>query len=248
MIDRKRDNYGIRQYFEEIIKESIDVFNELTRWSDDDMQDFSLLLTDLKSDKCKTTKEKGNKLEKLVEFIIKKTFFFDVYSNVRTGTNEIDEIITLSSKGKQALEKFGICKDLLEVDSDVTLGECKNYGRKLGVTYIGKFYSLMISTNVSFGIIFTTNGLTGNEKEFRDSYGLIKVLRIIEKYKNNNDDFYIITFDLSDYEKMQEGTSFFELIKAKKFALRMSANYDQFLQTYEHSETKTIKSILDGRC
>ena len=248
MMEHKRDNYDIKQYLEEIIKEPIDRFNELTRWSDDDMQEFSLLLTDLKSDKSKTTKEKGNKLENLVEFIVKKTFFFDVYSNVRTGTNEIDEIITLSSKGKQALEMFGICKDLLEMDSDVTLGECKNYGKKLGVTYIGKFYSLMISTNVSFGIIFTINGLTGNEKEFHDSYGLIKVLRIIEKYKNNNDDFYIITFDLSDYEKMQEGISFFELIKTKKIALRMSANYDQLLQNHEHSGTKAIKSILDERC
>lgn len=86
MMEHKRDNYDIKQYLEEIIKEPIDRFNELTRWSDDDMQEFSLLLTDLKSDKSKTTKEKGNKLENLVEFIVKKTFFFDVYSNVRTGT------------------------------------------------------------------------------------------------------------------------------------------------------------------
>ena len=117
----------------------------------------------------------------------------------------------------------------MEIDSDIALGECKNYDAPIGVTYVGKFYSLMVSTGVIFGIIFTQKGLSGSENEYHDSYGLTKVLRIIEKYQNNRD-LTILTFTMEDYEKMEKGVSFYELIKAKKLALQLSSKYDNFIK------------------
>lgn len=248
MTDIKKDNYNIKQYMEEIVKNSLDKFHILTEWSDKDKETFSQLLEDLKKpfDKnTKTTKDKGDCLENLVSFIIQKSYFFEIYRNVRTSTNEIDEVITLSNKGKQTLHTFNIDRSILEIDSDIALGECKNYNSTLGVTYVGKFYSLLVSTDVSFGIIFTQKGLTGNENEFRDANGLTKVLRIIEKYQNKRN-LVIITFTLEDYEKMANGESFYNLVKAKKMALRLSSEYDNFLTYYHHDNIDSIKQIINS--
>lgn len=246
MTDIKTENYSIKQYLQEIVQNTVDIFHELTAWSDGDRQEYSALLAELKKPfdkKVETTKSKGDRLENLVSFIIKKSYFFDIYRNVHTGTNEIDEVITLSSAGRQALSTYGISRELLEIDSDIALGECKNYDSALDVTYVGKFYSLLVSTDVPFGMIFTQKGLTGNEDEYHDSYGLVKVLRIIEKYQNGRD-FVILTFNLDDYEKLKEGDSFFELIKAKKIALRISSNYGNFIKEYHHEGEELIKQKI----
>ena len=98
MTDLKKDNYNIKEYLQEIIQDSLDIFHILTSWSDKDKQEYSILLDELKKpfDKnIETTKSKGDRLENLVSFIIKKSYFFDIYRNVHTGTNEIDEVITL---------------------------------------------------------------------------------------------------------------------------------------------------------
>lgn len=248
MIDIKKENYNVKQYLQEIIQKPLDIFYELTTWSEEDRQDFIVLLENLKKpfDKTtETTKDKGDRLENLVSFLIQKSFFFEIYRNVHTGTNEIDEVIILSEKGRQALHQFDLSRDILGIESDIALGECKNYESTLNVTYVGKFYSLLVSTNVSFGIIFTQKGLTGNENEFHDAYGLTKVLRIIEKYQNNRD-MIILTFTLEDYEKIANGESFFNLIKAKKLALRLSSEYNSFLKDYPHENIDSIKQILQN--
>lgn len=246
MSDLKKDNYGIKQYLQEIVQNSVDVFHELSTWSDEDRREYALLLEELKKPfdkKNESTKSKGDRLENLVSFIIKKSYFFDIYRNVHTGTNEIDEIITLSCAGKQALATYNISRELLEIDSDISIGECKNFDSTLDVTYVGKFYSLLVSTDVSFGIIFTQKGLTGNENEYHDAYGLVKVLRIIEKYQNNKN-LTIITFTLDDYEKLKDGISFFEIIKSKKLALQISSNYENFIEEYHHDGSKYIKQKI----
>lgn len=244
----KRENYNIKQYLQEIIQKPLDIFHELTSWSEEDKQDFFVLLENLKKpfDKTtETTKDKGDRLENLVSFLIQKSYFFEIYRNVHTGTNEIDEVIILSEKGKQALHEFNLSRDILEIDPDIALGECKNYDSTLNVTYVGKFYSLLVSTNVSFGIIFTQKGLTGNEDEFHDAYGLTKVLRIIEKYQNSRE-MIILTFTLEDYDKIANGESFFNLIKAKKLALHLSSEYDSFLKDYPHDNIDSIKQIIQS--
>lgn len=248
MTNTKNENFDIKQYLQEIIQNSVSIFHELTTWTDTDRQEFSVLLKELKEPfdkKTETTKDKGDRLENLVAFIIKKSYFFEIYRNVHTGTNEIDEVITLSDVGKQALCTYNISRDLLGIDSDIVLGECKNYESTLGVTYVGKFYSLLVSTDVPFGIIFTQKGLSGNESEYHDSYGLTKVLRIIEKYQNNRN-LTILTFTLDDYEKLEKGISFYELVKSKKLALQLSSDYDNFIREYHHEGVDSIKKKIQN--
>lgn len=236
------ENFSVAQYFEDIVKDDVKKFDTILQWSEEDKVAFKFLIKELDVP-SETTKQTGDKLENIVEFIIRKTFFFEVYKNVRTTTNEIDEVIVLSKLGKQALHKFNLSRDLISIPNDIFIGECKNYSKSLNVTYVGKFYSLMKSTNISFGIIFTQHGLTGTSEDFKDAYGLVKVLKIMEDLKNPDKKFYILTFTREDYQKMIEGHNFFELVEAKKLELTLHANYNSFIPD-RHEATDEINSII----
>ena len=235
----------LKQYMEFIVDDKIERFKLFTTWTKSDRDEFRGLLDELKDTKENiTTKEKGDRLERLVEFIIKKTYFFEVYKNIYTETNEIDEVIVLSDRGKQALDSFGISRDMIPIEYDMFLGECKNYKSNLGVTYVGKFYSLLTVTGMKFGVIFTCYGLTGESEGYKDAYGLTKVLRMIEKSRNPDNDFYILTFTLEDYEKLLEGISFFDIVKAKKMEMQLASDYTNFLTENKHAAEEEVKTAL----
>lgn len=236
----------LRSYLDQIVKDPLDKFNVFTTWTENDKKEFKVLLDNLKKpydSASETKKEKGDRLERLVEFIIRKTYFFEIYKNVHTETNEIDEVIVLSNRGKQAIHSLDLSRDLIPIDQDLFLGECKNYSSNLSVTYVGKFYSLLSVTGVLFGIIFTQKGLTGTTDGFKDAYGLAKILRIIEKSKGR--DLFILTFTMEDYEKMLAGTTFFDLVKAKKLELQLASDYRKFIMDNKHEAEEQIQSILE---
>lgn len=225
----------------------VERFDELTRWSKEDYNDFETLLNVLKASRGKAsieitfdnTKSVGDALEDVVNFIIRKSFFFTVSENVRTGTNEVDQVIRLSKDGRVAIEHYNITKSLLNIDDDIFLGECKNYADSLSVTYIGKFYSLLKQCDCNLGLLFTYHGVSGTEKKWSDGHGLMKVLKIIEKYSNGKE-FHILEFNIEDYEKILRGTSFFDLIGAKKAMLQIAANHEVFLEEEISEELNTI--------
>lgn len=68
-------------------------------------------------------------------------------------------------------------------------------------------------------------------------------LRIIEKYKNGRD-LVILTFNLDDYEKLEKRISFYELVKSKKIALRLSSDYDNFVKEHHHDGIESVKQKL----
>lgn len=240
------DNYNLKDYMKNVIKEDLDKFRTLTEWTENEKEEFKQLLCDLKKPfdkRFETTKDKGDRLENLVSFIIEKSYFYKVYRNVHTETNEIDEVFVFTDDGKQAISKFELNRELIPIDTDIFLGECKNYKDSLGVTYVGKFYSLLTATSNSFGIIFTQNGLTGNSSGYKDAYGLTKIIRMIEKNKNQKD-FYIITFTLEDYEELLKGCTFFDLVDAKKKELQLASDYHTFLSDNKHDNEEAIKKII----
>ena len=242
-INQDAPGLDLRSYLDQIVKDPLDKFNGFITWTDQDKKEFKVLLDNLKNDSTsETNKEKGDRLERLVEFIIRKTYFFEIYKNVHTETNEIDEVIVLSNRGKQAIHSFGLTRDLIPIDQDLFLGECKNYSSNLNVTFVGKFYSLLSVTGVSFGIIFTQKGLTGTTGGFKDAYGLTKILRIIETEKGRN--LFILTFTMEDYEKMLDGTTFFDLVKAKKMELQLASDYKKFIMDNKHEAEEQIQSIV----
>ena len=246
-MSNNQETYGLdlRSYLDQIVREPIDKYKGFITWTDKDKAEFRILLDELKKpfDRDKeTTKEKGDRLESLVEFIIQKTYFFEIYKNVHTETNEIDEVIILSDRGKQAIQSFNLSRDLIPIEPDLFLGECKNYKSNLGVTYVGKFYSLLSVTGIPFGIVFTQKGLTGDSEGYKDAYGITKVLRMVESSKGK--DFFIITFAMEDYERMLEGTTFFDLVKAKKMEIQLASDYTKFLADNKHEAEEQVKTIL----
>jgi len=247
-INIEEKGYKLKDYIDNIVQASLNIFEELTTWNEEEQEEFKVLLKNFRKEYDKnseTTKSKGDRLEELVSFIINKSYFYEIYTNVKTGTNEIDEVIVLSKKGKQAMESFNISKELLPINESVILGECKYYGSSLGVTYVGKFYSLMNACDVNFGIIFTHKGITGKQDEFKHAHGLIKTIRILEKYKNKKD-FYIIEFSNEDFILLENGENFFNIIKAKKLALQLSTNQKNFLQSADfNKEDNSVKKLKE---
>lgn len=101
--------FDLRSYLDQIVQDPLEKFKGFITWTGKDKEEFRALLDELKKPfdiKQETTKEKGDRLEKLVEFIIRKTYFFEIYKNVHTETNEIDEVIVLSDRGKQAIQSL----------------------------------------------------------------------------------------------------------------------------------------------
>ena len=240
-----KENYTLKEYYKNIVSDALDKYKAFIEWDDSDKIEFKQLLDDMNKPfdaSAETTKEKGDRLEKLVDFIISKTYFFEVFRNVHTETNEIDEVIRLSDQGKQAIHSLDLNRDLIPIKSDLFLGECKNYKSALGVTYVGKFYSLLTVSGISFGILFTTKGLTGNSEGYEDAYGLTKILRIMETARGK--DFYILTFTMEDYQEMLEGTTFFDLVQAKKMEMQLASKYSRFLSKNKHAAEEQIKAII----
>lgn len=120
----------------------------------------------------RTTKEKGDLLENIACLILATEFsIFDIARNIRTSTNEIDLLITWSAKSKMVN-----LNNVYNFLGDEFLCECKNYSKKIDVTYIGKFYSLLKTSGMKFGVLFSVFGITGSKWD--NGVGLIKKIAL----------------------------------------------------------------------
>lgn len=202
-------------------------YQEITRLDEKEKQEYDQLLERLKSiheeSSTADTAEKGKALEELVGFLLKSTAIFDVHQNLRNSTNEIDQLLVLNSKGR-FFEKDG----LVNLPGNHFLSECKNYQGKIGVTWIGKLYSLMESTSTQIGLLFSYHGITG--VGWRDASGLIKKLNLrredIEKRIS------ILEFNIVDFTAIQEGKNILELLDAKISALKFDTNLSRFIDKH----------------
>lgn len=178
------------------------------------------ILTELHegSRKAANTLEKGKALENLVKFLLIKSSVFEVYENIRNTTNEIDELLVLNRLGK----KF---KEFMTLPGELYLSECKNYNKKIDVTWVGKFFTLLASNSSKIGILFSYHGLTG--KDWNDAVGLTRKLFLLkEELKDRT---YIIDINKDDFKKIEQGQSLLELIDSKMKALQLQTNFEIFL-------------------
>ncbi|MEY9096273.1 acetylglutamate semialdehyde dehydrogenase [Paenibacillus sp. RC84] len=216
--------FSIEEYLERLdYKEQ--AYKELTRLKDSVLNDYKILLDELIEVNSKTEaqgenikSQKGKALENLVTFLIKSTGLFEVHTNIRTDTNEIDQILELSFRGKH-FEKY------LPFDGQLFLSECKNYKGKVSVTWVGKFHSLLVSNSTRYGFLFSYHGFTG--KEWRDATGLTKKLFLLKEKMAEK--VYILDFNISDFHLILNGHSFLEIIDAKIKALITSTSIEQYL-------------------
>lgn len=167
---------------------------------------------------------KGIALEKLVKYLLEISGgIFKVDCNLRTSTNEIDDLITLTSKGKILL-----AYNLINKRFDNFLGECKNYDKSVSVTYIGKFCSLLLTNNVKLGILFSYHGISGTG--WNNGSGLVKKFYL---HKENLDErFCIIDFSIKHFNSIYEGKNLLEIIEEQLYSLQFDTDYSRHISTH----------------
>lgn len=230
------------------------LFYKIIEWTERDYEEYDRLLKDLKSShrKYKTsskeqeeqnTKQKGDALEKIVNFIIDKSFFLEVYPNRRTATHEIDQFIVLSDYGKQAISEYKFAQEMLGFNNGYFIAECKNYNDKVGATWVGKFYTLLKTCGCcDLGIIFSYKGLTGSENNWYDAHGLTKVIYQLEP---EGDKIHILDFNKDDFELLKsKSTNLFKIIKNKKLSLISGIKSFKFNEKHEGEEY--LKKVYDN--
>ncbi len=170
--------------------------------------------------KYNKTKEQGDVLENLASCLMFSEYdIFKLMKNIRTSSNEIDLLVTLSDKGKMIVPK------LFSFLGEKFLCECKNYSSTLSVTYVGKFYSLLKATNSKIGILFTINGVTGINN-WKDSKAFIRKVALKE-------DVAILVFEINDYKEIKENNiQFLDLVEKKYHSLMDDISYEQFISPH----------------
>ncbi|MCU7206561.1 MAG: hypothetical protein ACLRLE_03855 [Turicibacter sp.] len=252
------ENKGMtpREYYSRESAKAVETYKEIIQWSEAEFEAFENVLDELRKVNDRgikgknnptgvTTKEKGDALENVVRFIIESTSFFEMHGNIRTDTNEVDQVVIFSKRGKQILEDAKIARGIIPIPIDMFICECKNYKDRVGVTWIGKFYGLLTACSSNFGILFTTEGITGDDEYWIEAKGLLRTFHLIEKLRNNTN-FCIIEFNMNDFEKIsKEKLNFFDLVEAKINGVRMGASYEQFLKDCNHKNEQKIMQLME---
>lgn len=174
-----------------------------------------------------SAKQKGEALETLVRMLLKYSGnLFDISQNVRTGTNEIDIVCEATTIGLflQALNWIPKYPSFL--------GECKNYGKKVGVTYVGKFACLMQTTAYRLGILFSYHGVTG--KGWNDAQGLIRKFYLSKEDIEKR--FILVDFSIREFELITQGITFLDILDSKIKALRLDTDFSAFLTAHPAAE------------
>lgn len=167
---------------------------------------------------------KGKSLEDLVAYLLKVSGdLFEVKQNLRTSTNEIDQVFIPKPKAKVL-----IANGIINKRYELFLGECKNYKKSVDVTYVGKFCNLLLTNQIKLGIMFSYYGISG--KDWNNGSGLVKKFYL---HKEEEEDRYcIIEFSEKDFVAIDDGANFLQIIEDKLLALRLDTDYLRFLSRH----------------
>ena len=108
--------------------------------------------------------------------------------------------------------------DGLEQDYRSELGryficECKDWSRPANFTSLAKFSRVLQATNAKFGILFSSNGVTGEKKGLHAAH---EQLRLYQKEGT-----VIVAVTLEDLKRIAEGQNLIELLRKKYEAVRL---------------------------
>lgn len=164
-------------------------------------------------------REKGELLEKLTSSLFNSDLFC-VLRNCRTSTNEIDVLVDWSKRARTC----GL-NSAYPFLGELVLCECKNYESRIGVTYIGKFASLLSVAKISTGIMVSWEGISGQKWSYGS--GLIKKLALAEQ-KN------ILVIDKNDLKQIRDGTSnLLKILYEKHLSLITDIDYHKYIHSHE---------------
>lgn len=171
---------------------------------------------------------KGKALEDLVSLLFIATGgYYEVYRNAKNGTNEVDLILKFSGKGKHLAQVLKHSKIICE---------CKNYKSSISVTYVGKFCSLMQTTNCNLGIMFSYNGFSG--ESWGSAKGLTKKIYLLKE--RPEDKLYILEFKKEDFCSILKGKSIFDILDDKCMELELGVD-DITKYITEHPNEKELE-------
>lgn len=212
-------------------------YEKICELSQEQKQEYDKLLDNFikTNSSSHTTKEKGDALEKIAAFVLETSNIFEVYENIRTTTNELDQLVRLNIKGK-LLNSKGL------IDSRLSgyIGECKNYNSKVSVTYVGKICSLMSTTENKLCILFSYHGVTGDG--WTDSSGLIRKFYLSKEKASER--FCIIDFNIKDFESIKNGNNFLQIVHDKILTLQNDTDYTKFFKP--HVSTEQILKVQEN--
>lgn len=176
-----------------------------------------------------SSKDKGTKLEDLIFFIIDNTLIFEGYQNIRSSTNEVDIFIKLSDLGNMML-----ANNIIDLKSSQIIIECKNYDKKkIDVTWVGKFCSLLLQGSARVGILISHKGFKGYKWD--SAKGLAKKFYY---YKERIDEKkYVLDITLNEIVKSVNSDNFVELVLNKIVALENDTKYENFITKHPNEES-----------
>lgn len=203
------------------------ILNEIS-FTTKDIDKISKLCTQVVGDTL-TSQEKGVLLERMILEIFIKHKLFDIKSNIRTSTNEIDLLLAPSHIGSAILSTL-----YNSFFTDNIILECKNYKDNIGVTYIGKLGNLVSVSNSKIGIMITRKGITG-VNNWNDGKGLIRKISL-------KHDVQILDFKLDDFLEIK-GITIFELLQNKLDALLTDTNIEHWTK---HDLESQYQGILEN--
>ncbi len=204
---------------ENFVNDQIDIISKGLEYTKEQSDNIDIAIDQIVSGNFKSTKDIGDALENLIAKIFEVHKLYFIKQNLRTKTNEIDLFIELSEKG------YFYRSRLYPSLPKKFLVECKNYNETVGVTYVGKFYSLMNVSNTNNGIFISKKGLTGNPDSWSDSKGLVKKIAL----KNNC---FILDFDLSELKNLKV-KHLNKMLSDKLNCLKLDVSFEKFIKPHE---------------
>lgn len=148
---------------------------------------------------------------------------FEVKQNLRTTTNEIDQVFVPTQKAKVL-----IASGIIDKHYELFLGECKNYNKSVDVTYVGKFCSLLLTNQIKFGLLFSYYGISGSG--WSNASGLVKKFYL---HKEKDEDRYcIIEFSKDDFISIDNGENFLQIVEDKLMSLRLDTDFREYLSKH----------------
>ncbi|KEI16919.1 hypothetical protein Z959_08815 [Clostridium novyi B str. ATCC 27606] len=210
-------NYALTEYFKHKDEEKQECLKII-----DEIENINKLIPTIKdkSQKGKCTLKKGKLLEELALKILNVRRIFDIKPNLKCDSNEIDLLLQPSSNGKlysRLLPQF--------MKEDIIV-ECKNYNKKIDVTWIGKVCSLLVYKKVKYGILFSYNELKGRN-EWDASKGLVKKIYL-------SDNIMIINITIQDIKDIlaSEKNNIIKSIINKVNDIKYHTEFDKYIKPH----------------
>ncbi len=188
--------------------------------NNEDKIEISKMIDRIEEDTDMNSHQKGVLFENTIEKIFIGTKIFKCIKNKNTSSNEFDLLIKLNRNGKWLRN----AKIIPEWIPDIFLIECKNHNKNVEVGLVGKFFSLMESSEVSLGLFISRMGVTGKSAHYwDDSVAFINKINL--KYSLCNPRKILLDFNIDEIKRVLENEySIIDLIEDRKIQIDLDIN------------------------